>query len=69
MPARKIHYSYVGPSLTISVCCARTALWKGALPDRQLLTSTDPSQVTCRRCWRTIVRLTREARRRQERAR
>jgi len=68
MPARKVHYSYVSPSLTIPVCCDRTALWKGALPDRKPLTSTDPSHVTCLRCLRTIVRLTREARRRQEQA-
>jgi len=68
LPTRKIHYSYVSPSLTIPVCCDRTALWKGARRDRKPLTSTDPSHVTCLRCLRTIVRLTREARRRQERA-
>jgi hypothetical protein len=68
MPARKIHDASVGPSLTIPVCCDRTACWKGTLPDRKPLASTDPSHVTCRRCLRTIVRLTREARRRQERA-
>ena len=68
MPTRKIHYSYVSPSLTIPVCCDRTALWKGTLPDRKPLTSTDPRHVTCWRCLRTRARLTREARRRQERA-
>jgi hypothetical protein len=83
MPARKVHYSYVSPSLTIPVCCDRTALWKGTRPDRKPLTSTDPrhvaclrclriivrlTHVACLRCLRIIVRLTREARRRQERA-
>ena len=68
MPARKVHYCYVGPSLTIPVCCDRTALWKEWLPDRTPTTSTDPSQVTCLRCLRTMARLTCEARRRQERA-
>jgi hypothetical protein len=66
MPTRKVHYCYVGSSLTIPVCCDRTALWKGSLPDRQLTTSTDPSQVTCLRCQRTMARLTREASRREE---
>jgi hypothetical protein len=59
MPARKIHDSSVGPSLTIPVCCDRTALWKGTLPDRKPLTSTAPSHVTCLRCLRTLARLTR----------
>ena len=68
MPARKVHYCYVGPSLTTPVCCDRTALWKEWLPDRTPTTSTDPSQVTCLRCLRTMARLTREARRREERA-
>jgi hypothetical protein len=68
MPARKIHDSYVSLRLTIPVCCDRTACWKGTLPDRKPLTSTDPSHVTCLRCLRTLARLTREASRRQERA-
>ena len=68
MPARKIPDASVGPSLTIPVCCDRTALWKGTRPDRKPLTSTDPRHVACLRCLRIIVRLTREARRRQERA-
>ena len=68
MPARKVHDCSVGPRLTLPVCCDRTALWKGARRDRKPLTSMDPSHVTCLRCLRTIVRLTREARRRQERA-
>src|SRR5262245_48085323 len=38
MPARTIHDSSVSPSLTIPVCCDRTALWKGARPDRKPLT-------------------------------
>jgi hypothetical protein len=54
MPARKIHYSYVGPGLTIPVCCDRTALWKGTQPDRKPLTSTDPRHVTCRDCQRAV---------------
>ena len=66
MPARKVHYTYVGPSLTLPVCCDRTALWKGTLPDRKPMTSMDPSHVTCRRCLRTRARLTREARGRED---
>jgi hypothetical protein len=62
MPARKVHYTYVDPSLTIPVCCDSTSRWKESLPERQPTTSTDPRHVTCLRCLRTMARLTREAR-------
>ena len=66
MPARKVPASASGPGLTIPMGCDRTARWKRALPDRKPMTSGAPSQGTCQRCLRTMVRLIREARRRED---